>query len=105
MTISCQGNALGQRVNLPDRPEWPVQPGQIIDPNLKKPLVGDYDLMDVVDPRRMGQNVSHSRGGDRTNPIVDRVRNLINQAIGQERVMHGAHGNFGSIDSACQRCR
>ena len=31
-------------------PEWPLEPGQVIHPSQKKPLVGDYDLLGVIDP-------------------------------------------------------
>ena len=97
-------NAVGQRVDLPAKTEWPLQPGQIIDPATKKPLVGDYDLMGVVDPSSPGQNISAANPfGDQTNPIVSRIRGLINQKIGNERVMHGAHDNFGSIESAVSK--
>ena len=78
---------------------WEVEPGQVIHQKLKKPIVGDYDLMGVVDPKNVGQNVSiHVSNGARkkdiSNPVVDRFRRNVNSKLDQDRVMHGAHDQF-----------
>ena len=81
---------------------WPVQPGQVIDPVSKKPFVGDYDLMGVVNPKNPGQNISlHASDKVRTrnisNPEVDRLQANVNLKIREDRVMHGAQDNFGGF--------
>ena len=82
--------------------QWPVQPGQVIDPVSKKPFVGDYDLMAVVNPKNPGQNISlHASNKTRTrnisNPEVDRFQANVNLKMKEERVMHGAQDNFGGF--------
>ncbi|MCA9009801.1 MAG: hypothetical protein KDB01_08645 [Planctomycetaceae bacterium] len=95
----------GKILALPKQTEWPLQRGQVIDPLSQKPLVGDYDLMGVVDPLNPGQNISLSTSGgisvaDRTNPMVKRVADFVNSLIGEKRVMHGAHDQYGGLDDA-----
>lgn len=94
--------ARGAIAKLPAQPEWPVQPGQVIDPKQLKPLVGDYDLLGVIDPRAPGRNLAlaASDGGsgagakvldDWSNPMTRRVAQAINARLDQPRIMHGAH--------------
>ncbi|MGV2338187.1 MAG UNVERIFIED_CONTAM: hypothetical protein LVR18_30315 [Planctomycetaceae bacterium] len=93
------------RLDLRKSAEWPLRPGQIIDPHSRKPITGDYDLMGVVDPMNPGQNITLATSNgmplaDRTNPIVRMVTEQINKLMGDNRVMHGAHDNFSSLESA-----
>ena len=97
-------NSLGKPLELPSSPGWDVKPGQIIDPTVNKPLVGDSDLMGVVRPSNTGQNIAaRTAMGDLSNPIVTKVRNAVNALIGQKRVMHGAHDNYKSIDAGVDK--
>jgi len=78
------------------------EPGQVIHPAQGKALVGDYDLMGVVDPRAKGRNITliwsaGARIYDSTSPDVDRVRNFVNARLDQPRVMHGAQDQFGDF--------
>lgn len=81
---------------------WQLEPGQVIDPALKKPLVGDYDLMGVVDPRAMGRNIALvAKNGepvaDISSPIVSRFRGRVNGKLDQPRVLHGAQDQFADF--------
>lgn len=103
-------NGDGETIDLSGA-DWPVETGQVIDPIAKKPLVGDYDLFDVFDPKvlagtkppNQGNLVLASSDGkfvdDFTNPWVNRAIDDLNAAIGSRRVMHGTHGAFDSIDN------
>jgi hypothetical protein len=81
---------------------WEVEAGQIIDPALRKPVVGDYDLMGVMNPRNMGQNIAlHARKDvnveDISSPIVERFRSAVNKKMDMPRVMHGAQDQFAGF--------
>ena len=98
----------GRTADLRGKTEWPVEPGQVVHPEHGKPLVGDYDLLSVIDPTAPGRNIAlaTNRGeavANRTNPIIDRVRRAVNDLIGEERVMHGAHDSFGDLKSAASK--
>jgi len=73
---------------------WKVEKGQVIDPVMKKPIVGDYDLMGVINPKNPGQNVNlvASNGelvSDITNPIVKKAAKAVNDQLPFPRVLHG----------------
>jgi len=82
---------------------WRVAPGQVIDARLRKPLVGDYDLMGVFRPSNPGQNialVTHGYGRDVrdvSSPVVQRFSTRVNAALDMTRVMHGAQDQFASF--------
>jgi hypothetical protein len=80
-------------------PFWRVERGQVIDPKLRKPLVGDYDLHSVFSPDSPGQNLAkiYDEGEveDVTSPIVEEFRKVVNALLDQERVFHGAQDQFG----------
>jgi hypothetical protein len=88
-------NAAGSPLQLPAKPGWPVEAGQIIDPDVLKPVVGDYDLLDVIDPSAWDElMIVWSEGGtpllNKTNPEIEQIKDMINGAIGvRARVMHG----------------
>jgi len=82
------------------------EPGQVIDPIRQQALVGDYDLMGVVDPDAKGRVLAlHSVNGlevaNRTNPDVNRVINALNSRMDQPRVMHGPQDLYKSFRGAC----
>jgi hypothetical protein len=82
------------------------EPGQVIDPLRKLALVGDYDLMGVIDPDAKGRVLTlHSVNGvevsNRTNPDVDRVINALNSRMDQPRVMHGPQDLYKSFRGPC----
>ncbi|MEM9942323.1 MAG: anthrax toxin-like adenylyl cyclase domain-containing protein [Planctomycetota bacterium] len=98
-------NQFGQALDLPNRTDWPLEPGQVIDPKSKKPFVGDYDLHSVIDPDAPGRNiVLHSANKKQldniTNPDQQRIAGLINDKLDQPRVLHGAHDGFADLKSA-----
>lgn len=81
---------------------WRVAPGQVIDARLRKPLVGDYDLMGVFRPSNPGQNIalvaSNGRNvRDVSSPVVRRFSTRVNAALDMTRVMHGAQDQFASF--------
>jgi hypothetical protein len=76
--------------------------GQVIDPKKNKALVGDYDLMGMVNPGAKGRNLTliwsnGIRMSDFTSPEVDRVRMMVNARLDQPRVMHGAQDQFADF--------
>ncbi|MGH7935977.1 MAG: hypothetical protein ACREF8_03095 [Chthoniobacterales bacterium] len=80
--------------------------GQVIDPTRQLALVGDYDLMGVIDPNAKGRVITlvSSNGApveNRTNPDVDRVINELNVMIGEKRVMHGPQDLYKGFRGAC----
>jgi len=82
------------------------EPGQVIHPQQQRALVGDYDLMAVIDPAATGRVIAlHSVGGvavdNRTNPDVTRVINALNQRMDQPRVMHGPQDLYKSFKGPC----
>lgn len=94
------GEALQQRFAFgnPDMHEA----GQVIDPVQRKALVGDYDLMGVIDPASPGRNLVlvSSHGIQMKNlisPDVERARQAVNRRLDQPRVMHGAQDQFGDF--------
>ncbi len=96
---------LQRPVALKRDPEWPVEPGQIIDPKQLKPLVGDYDLLTVVDPSATGGNLALAFSDgiwleDRFNPDVKRIAKWTNSQLDQPRVMHGAHDQWADAKAA-----
>lgn len=75
-------------------PFWKVEKGQVIDPKLQKPIVGDYDLMGVINPKNPGQNVhlvadNYKLLDDVTNPMVQRAAKAVNDQLQIPRVLHG----------------
>lgn len=81
---------------------WKVEKGQVIDPALRKPVVGDYDLMGVIDPSAPGRNIAlHAVKGetpaDISSPIVDRFAKAVNEQLDMPRVLHGAQDQFAGF--------
>jgi len=74
----------------------------MIDPRLRKPVVGDYDLMGVIDPKAPGRNIAlHARKEitpeDISSPIVDRFAGVVNSKMDMPRVLHGAQDQFAGF--------
>jgi len=81
------------------RPFWQLAPGQVIEPVTMKPLVGDYDVMDVIDPKSPGANVALvSKNGENPinveSPQSRRVRADINPRLDRPRLLHGGQGQL-----------
>lgn len=81
-------------------------PGQVIDPSKQLALVGDYDLMGVIDPNAKGRILTliASNGvftSNRTNPDVNRVIDELNAMMGEKRVMHGPQDLYRSFRGPC----
>ncbi len=106
-------NGRGETIDVADA-DWPVETGQVIDPVSQKPLVGDYDLMGVIDPNAKGRNIAlavdntaNSRAGhaagtltdDFTNTDIKKVAADINRQLDQDRVLHGSQEAFDSLDN------
>jgi hypothetical protein len=81
-------------------PFWKLEPGQVIDPVLQKPVVGDYDLMGVYETSNPGQNATlafRNRGEiveNRTSPVVEKVTENVNKKFDMNRVLHGAQDQY-----------
>jgi hypothetical protein len=92
-------SAVYETVHIPDK-FWQIEKGQVLDPKLGRPFVGDYDLMGVIKPSNPGQNIAlfASDGEiltDFTNPMVTKFRNTVNTKIGGlNRVLHGAQDQY-----------
>jgi hypothetical protein len=104
LVVDQDGVARGQRgqeLRLTN-PFWRVAPGQVIDARLRKPLVGDYDLMGVFRPSNPRQNIalvaSNGRNvRDVSSPVVRRFSTRVNAALDMTRVMHGAQDQYASF--------
>jgi hypothetical protein len=90
-----------------ENPFWQVKPGQVIDPKLHKPVVGDYDMLGAVPVKSTGSNVSlvpkDPINGDWSGPVVERAAKAVNSRLDQPRVLHGAqdqHMSMGLSDDA-----
>ncbi|MFK7821558.1 MAG: hypothetical protein AB8G99_22780, partial [Planctomycetaceae bacterium] len=100
--IGADGLAKIEELKL-SNPFWKVQKNQIIQGGQRPlPLTGDYDLMGVIDPKSVGQNLALvAKNGrdvvDISGPTVDRFRRAINPKLDQQRVMHGAQDQFASF--------
>lgn len=81
-----------------ERPFWDVQRGQVIDPTTKKPLVADYDVLGIFDPKRPVNMVVYASGGvprkNVTTPEIQRLTDRLNSEMGSRRVMHGAYDQW-----------
>jgi hypothetical protein len=94
-------NGAMEQVEL-QNPFWQLEPGQVIDPALKKPVVGDYDLMGVFSPDNPGQNIAlHSVAGEKlknmTSPLVDKLSQAVNTKFDMARVLHGAQDQYAGF--------
>ena len=84
----------------PQNPFWTVEKGQVIDPKLKKPVVGDYDLLGVAPMKSKGSNVSgvpkDPVDGDWTGPWVKKYSEAANSRLPKDtpRVLHGAQDSY-----------
>jgi hypothetical protein len=97
-------NAAGAELKLAPVPGWKPKPGEVIHPTQAKPIVGDYDLMGVIDPKNKGQviaGVPKEKGGNWSNPQVDKVKARVNDLLraegDQPRVMHGSQDLYGKF--------
>lgn len=86
----------------PSNPFWKLEKGQVIDPVTKKPIVGDYDLMGVINPKNPGQNVhlvsdNYELVSDVTSPIVKRAAKAVNDKMDMKRVLHGPQDGYGGF--------
>ena len=80
-------------------PFWQLEKGQVIDPKLHKPIVGDYDLMGVIDPNAPGRVLGLvAKDGqlltDITNPTVQRASAAVNSRLDIPRVLHGPQDHY-----------
>jgi len=90
----------GRVLPLPEKPGWDIEPGQVIDTRQRKPLVGDYDLLGVIDPDNPSRNLALAVDNkvlleNWTNPKTGQVAAKINGQLDQPRVMHGGHDQYG----------
>ncbi len=77
------------------------RPGQVIDPKVRKAVVGDYDLQDVILPDSPGRNlapVPETVKGDVVSPHVRRFADAFNKELkgkgDMNRIVHGADAQF-----------
>ncbi len=80
-------------------PFWQLEKGQVIDPKLHKPIVGDYDLMGVIDPKAPGRVLGLvAKEGklltDISNPTVQRASAAVNSRLDIPRVLHGPQDHY-----------
>jgi hypothetical protein len=101
MARNAAGAALPERFRLGDEQEQD-EAGQVIHPEQHLALVGDYDLLAVIDPLAPGRNiVLAAENGeaveDRLGPEVERLMDFMNPRFDQPRIMHGAHDQWDDI--------
>jgi hypothetical protein len=89
----------GNVLELSENPGWKLEPGQIIDTRSRKPLVGDYDLLGIIDPKNPGQNAALAAENqvvlqNWTNPRTREIAARLNNGMDQPRVMHGGHDQW-----------
>lgn len=95
-------NKAGKRIEL-EHAEWPLEHGQVLHAAEKKPFVGDYDILDVIQPQAPGRNlaVAASNGAirkDWRNPVVhDRFMKAFNAKLDRPRALHGGQSQFSGI--------
>jgi hypothetical protein len=84
--------------------DWPFEIGQVIDPKSKKPFVGDYDLLGVIDAKATGRNLTDVSKGvkDFSDPLVTNFRKRFNGKLDQPRSLHGPqekllHDEYGGL--------
>ena len=99
-TVMKNGKEVTEELPLKN-PFWQVEKGQVIDPKLKKPVVGDYDLLGVAPMKSKGSNVASVPKdpvkGDWTGPHVDKAAAAVNKRLDQPRVLHGAQDQHNKI--------
>jgi hypothetical protein len=98
-------NAAGQSLSFNRPPEWPLEPGQVIHPSQHRPLVGDYDLLGVIDPSAPGRNIVEAAANGKvlmnwSNPETRRMAGALNRLMDQPRVLHGAYDGYADVASA-----
>lgn len=82
---------------------WTLEPGQVIDPVLKKPVVGDYDLHGVFSMSAPGRNIALATRDfgkqveDINSPIVKKFSEAVNRRLDQPRVLHGAQDQYAGF--------
>lgn len=99
--VTVNGKTMRQELRLGNA-FWKLEAGQVIDPKLHKPLVGDYDLMGVIEPQSPGRNIALvSSGGNRLNdvssPVVKGFADRVNAKLDRPRVLHGAQDQFAGF--------
>jgi len=95
-------NAVGEELKFSTSPNWPLEPGQVIHPRQQKPLVGDYDLLGVINPEAQGRNLVLAASDGKTlddwsNPEIKKIASALNSQMDQPRVMHGAQDGFSTL--------
>ncbi|MHC4268313.1 MAG: hypothetical protein ACYSTS_07590 [Planctomycetota bacterium] len=91
----------GKVLELTDK-FWKLEKGQVIDVADMKPVVGDYDLMGILDPDATGRNLSlvvsnKEAVEDVTSPIVSKFKHAVNAKLDRNRVLHGAQDQYGGF--------
>lgn len=92
----------GNALKFNGKPIWSPKPGQVVDAKTQKPVVGDYDLLDVIDPAATGRRLVLASSNkktlpDQTNPMVKAFRDAVNRKLDQPRTLHGAHADFSGL--------
>jgi len=104
-TVMKQGKEVVEELPLKNT-YWTVEKGQVIDPVLKKPVVGDYDLLGVAPLKSPGSSVAgvpdDVAGGNWTGPWVEKYaeaanRRFVGKAGNPPRVLHGAQDQYQGI--------
>lgn len=98
-----QLNDVGRtKLGLNAAPDWPVEPGQVIELASRKPITSDYDLQAIVNSgnRRSGNMFLAASDGElvksMTNPWDEAVVDELNGRFRRKLIQHGAneHGSF-----------
>jgi hypothetical protein len=95
------GKQVYEELKLKD-PFWKVETGQLIDANLKKPLVSDYDLMGVFSAKASGRNLVLAADDgslvlNRVSPEVRQFAKAVNDKLASPRVLHGAQDQYAGF--------
>ncbi len=92
--VMRDGKEVAEDLSLPSS-FWQLEKGQVIHPDLKKPIVGDYDLMGVIDPNKPADILAvvvrnYEAVADVTNATVQKAAAALNSRFDMPRVLHGA---------------
>lgn len=103
LVVDADGVARGKGIEhrITDR-FWEVEPGQVLDAKLRKPVIGDYDLMGVAPLESKGRNLALVHSDKRPikdvrGPDVDRFMKAVNPKLDMPRVLHGAQDQYASF--------
>jgi hypothetical protein len=99
---SIPRGADGKPFDVSQHKFFKLEPGQVIDPVSGKPIVGDYDLMGILDPNAPNRNLAligsnYKEMENIASPSVNKFMNALNNRLNTKRILHGAQDQYGGF--------